>query len=725
VARLVLEELGWIFREQHESDRGIDAIVETVVDGRPTGRLIALQIKSGSSYFAEVCPGGGWVMRGPKRHRAYWLKHQLPVLVVLFDTNTGYGYWVHANPDTAKSTSKGYRIDIPAAQVLDASAKNQIEKIIDIWIKSRDGGRSSTHNDPLGQTATTAAELAELEELSTKAARQHHILVQLRGRYSQIARQSLKVGDDDQAHGEPIGMTGARADVTAQRERVQKPNASGRDGSSASAKATGLSTVTTERGRSLPTIWHHYNALRNDISTIDLVEQFTYLMLLKIAHEKVSDGGSRNSALVSLSSAWQFLLSLDGQNMIEEYDRILQKLGRRGDSIAVVFRAARNKILDPTELKKLISDLNTERLLGPGMEVESAVYEKLLAQVAEDLTSGAGQYFTPRQVIRAMVDCIQPAPDDTIGDPACGTGGFLIVARDYIERHHRSLAGRQCNGQIGNGISGVELAQGPAQLATMNLLLHGIGAPGDSSAIEIRDALAEPPRSHASLVLSNPPWGRAPQTRAGYARNDFWVTTHDMALNFIQHIVSMLAVPGRAAVVLPDGALFARGGAETIRRHLLSQCDVHTLLRLPTGVFYARGVKANVLFFDKRSASPDTPQTSTLWVYDFRTGQRFTSTGDRLTQEHLKDFVRCYRPGEPRDSRIETMRFKPFGYDELMTRDGVNLDITWRDDSCQDDAYLELTVTARALLEEFDDMLTDLTVLVESIEQANDPPSSP
>ena len=195
------------------------------------------------------------------------------------------------------------------------------------------------------------------------------------------------------------------------------------------------------------------------------------------------------------------------------------------------------------------------------------------------------------------------------------------------------------------------------------------------------------PSSYPSVVLANPPFGRkssitvvvedgrASREDIEYARQDFWVTTKNKQLNFVQHIASMLGIPGRAAVVVPDNVLFEGGAGETVRRRLLKQFDVHTLLRLPTGIFYAGGVKANVLFFDKKPGLPDACRTSTLWVYDFRTGQHFTLKQNRLTREHLDDFVKCYSPGEPRGTRTETERFKSFGYDELIAREKVNLDI--------------------------------------------------
>jgi type I restriction enzyme M protein len=736
VAKLILAKLRWDFHELRESDHGIDAIVEITVDGLRTGKLIALQIKSGSSYFAKKSSEGEWILRGAKkRHLAYWLEYQLPVLVVLYDTHAGCGYWVHVNSDTAKFTSKGFRIGIPSAQILDASAKPQIEKII------------------TNRTTIAAEERAELEQMSHQAADQRQLLAQLTTRLNgQITRLDIEFGGHRQVGEVPTRLSadqaqipslldraqqadGTATHVIAQLGDAQEANTAGRDTPFTPYRAIGPLVEDTGHLRLLSMLWHYYDALRNDgISAIDCVEQISYLLLLKMGHERTASEGFGGQKLAPIGSALQSLLNLDGQDLSEEYARVLRELGQRKDAIGVVFRQAHNRILDPVKLKNLIADLNKERWSDQSMDVKGDAYEELLAKGAEDLISGAGQYFTPRELIAKIVECVQPDSDDIISDPACGTGGFLIEARHYIERHNSSsLTVRQREIHAGNEISGVELAKGPAQLARMNLLLHNISTPGNPSSIEVRDALAKPPRNHPSVVLSNPPWsyrssslvvGGDGRGEAGYTRRDFWVTTSSTPLNFIQHIVSMLDVPGRAAIVLPDNVLFAGGAAETIRRRLLSQYDVHTLLRLPTGFFYSGGIKANVLFFDKKSVSPGTAQTSTLWIYDFRTGQRFTQTENRLTRKHLDDFVRCYRPGEGRHRRVETTRFKPFSYDELIARDKANLDISWLDDSSQMATDLSLTVTARAMLEDITGLLAELTTVVETLERANDRPPS-
>ncbi|GLZ05946.1 DNA methyltransferase [Actinomadura sp. NBRC 104412] len=494
---------------------------------------------------------------------------------------------------------------------------------------------------------------------------------------------------------------------------------------------------TPETRRLVAKLWNYCDVLRDDgVSTIDYVEQLTFLLFLKMGHERATRRSFPDESLKPVANAWQTLLDADGEDLEDEYNHILRRFGQREDTLGVIFRKAQNKIQDPAKLKRLIVDLiDKERWSSQGVDVKGDAYEELLAKGAEDIKSGAGQYFTPRELIAAMVDCLQPGPDDTISDPACGTGGFLLAAYDYIQRHHGSeLTPEQRDRLAGGGISGTELVDGTARLAAMNMLLHGIGKPTGQSLIEVRDALAESPRNYPSVVLANPPFGRkssitivgedgrASREDIEYNRQDFWVTTKNKQLNFVQHIASMLGIPGRAAVVLPDNVLFEGGAGETIRRRLLKQFDVHTMLRLPTGIFYAGGVKANVLFFDKQPARPDEPWTANLWVYDFRTGQHFTLKQNRLTREHLNDFVECYRPGEPREKREETERFKPFSYEELIARDKANLDITWlKDPSLEDaDGLLPPDVIAREIVEDLQAALAEFTAVAEALEQAKD-----
>jgi type I restriction enzyme M protein len=382
------------------------------------------------------------------------------------------------------------------------------------------------------------------------------------------------------------------------------------------------------------------------------------------------------------------LLDRDGPELEAHYTLVLTKLGSEPALLGLIFRKAQNRIQDPAKLKRLIVDLiDGETWLGLDVDVKGDAYEGLLQKNAEDLKSGAGQYFTPRALIGAMVDCIQPRSGEMITDPACGTGGFLLAAHDYISRNY-DLDRDEKRFLRDEALHGVEIVDNTARICAMNLFLHGIGgtSPDATPPIAVRDALLAEPPEKVDLVLANPPFGRkssitisgedgaASREAATVPRPDFWATTANKQLNFVQHIRSMLKINGRAAVVVPDNVLFEGGAGKTVRRRLLEDCDLHTLLRLPTGVFYAQGVKANVIFFERRAASSE-PATSELWVYDFRTNQHFTLKTKQMKREDLEPFVQAYRPGQPLSAREESVNFKRWTYEELAERDGFNLDI--------------------------------------------------
>jgi type I restriction enzyme M protein len=440
-------------------------------------------------------------------------------------------------------------------------------------------------------------------------------------------------------------------------------------------------------------LWSYCELLRHSgVSTLDYVEQLTYLLFLKMVQEKknrklnkltIDDGGFD----------WASLVRLSGTEMSDRYDAILEGLANRTGMIGSIFKGARSKISEPAVLERLAKDLiDKYQWNSTDRDVKGDAYEGLLQRGAEDRKTGAGQYFTPRAVIDAMVDCVQPTLDDTIMDPACGTGGFLIAAATYLEQKNPAATDEQRRRLRNSGITGVELVNETARLASMNMLLHDVGLPNGNPVIRVADSLATEPKQRATLVLANPPFGVGTISGANYSetRKDLWTSTTNKQLNFIQHIYTLLEMDGRAAVVVPDNVLFEAGAGETIRRKLLQNCDVHTLLRLPTGIFYANGVKANVLFFEKRHPQADgAPATSKLWVYDFRTNQHFTMKQNPLRREHLQDFVDCYMPGKSRDERSGTERFKAYTYDELIARDKINLDLTFlKDESLTDAASL-------------------------------------
>ncbi|RBY96869.1 SAM-dependent DNA methyltransferase [Blastococcus sp. TF02-8] len=488
----------------------------------------------------------------------------------------------------------------------------------------------------------------------------------------------------------------------------------------------------TEARRLVDKLWSYCNVLRDDgVSTIEYTEQLTYLLFLKMAHERETRP-LKPERIVPAHCSWQRLLDADGDELELTYRHILEDLARQPGVLGVVFRKAQNRIQDPAKLKRLIVDLiDKENWSASGTDIKGDAYESLLAKGAEDIKSGAGQYFTPRPLIEAMVDCLQPNAADTVIDPAAGTGGFLLAAHDYASKHAQDMTPEERDHLRDGFAHGVELVDGTARLAAMNLILHGIGKPSGQSLIEVKDALLADPGQRYSVVLSNPPFGRKSSiTMVGadgrearedreIERADFVVTTANKQLNFLQHIATIMKMSGRAAVVLPDNVLFEGGAGETIRKKLLRDYDVHTLLRLPTGIFYAQGVKANVLFFDKKPAA-DHAWTEKLWVYDLRTNQHFTLKQNPLRRSHLDEFVESVRPGRPRTERVERERFRAFTYDEIVARDKANLDITWlKDASLEDlDDLPAPEVIAREIVDDLTAALAEFEAVALALEEA-------
>ena len=464
-------------------------------------------------------------------------------------------------------------------------------------------------------------------------------------------------------------------------------------------------------------LWNYCNVLRDDgVSYGDYVEQLTYLLFLKMADEQTKPPFNKPSTIPE-GFDWQSLLVKDGDALESHYRHILETLGKVKGMLGVIFRKAQNKIQDPAKLKRLTKLINDETWMGMDIDVKGTIYEGLLEKNAEDIKSGAGQYFTPRPLIKAMIEVMSPEPGMTIYDPACGTGGFLLAVHDYISKQY-PLDKEQKRFLRFNTLGGKDIVDSVARLCVMNLYLHGIG--GEESPIEVGDSLISDPGTRYDMVLTNPPFGRkssitivngegrADRESLVYERQDFSATTSNKQLNFLQHVKTLLKINGGAGIVVPDNVLFEGGAGETVRRKLLAECDVHTLLRLPTGVFYAQGVKANVLFFDRKPAS-EKPWTEKLWIYDLRTNTHFTLKENPLKFEHLQDFIKCYNP-ENRHNRQEIERFKAFNYDELMQRDKVSLDIFWlRDESLEDSDKLpppeiiasEITENLQSALEQF------------------------
>ena len=479
-------------------------------------------------------------------------------------------------------------------------------------------------------------------------------------------------------------------------------------------------------------LWNYCNVLRDDgMSYGDYVEQLTFLLFLKMDDESASVLGKASA--IPAEYNWASLRRLSGDELEVQYRQTLTTLGQGSGLIPVIFRKAQNKIQDPAKLERLVELIDGETWIGLDIDVKGEIYEGLLEKNAQDTKSGAGQYFTPRPLIKAMVDVMHPEPGTTICDPACGTGGFLLAAHDYV-KDHNPLDRDQWDHLNHSALHGWEIVDNTARLCVMNLYLHGIGTNGGDSPIHVADSLAAHPGQYFDMVLTNPPFGKKSSvtfvTDEGeirresqtIVRDDFWTSTSNKQLNFVQHVRSILQQHGRAAVVVPDNVLFEGGAGEVVRRRLLNECDVHTLLRLPTGIFYAQGVKANVLFFDRKPAS-ETPWTKTLWIYDLRTNQNFTLKTNPLSRPDLDEFVACYHP-ENRNERTATWsedipegRWRAYSYDELMGRDKVNLDIFWlRDESLEDSANLpDPDVLAREIVEELEAALAQFNGILEEL----------
>lgn len=473
-------------------------------------------------------------------------------------------------------------------------------------------------------------------------------------------------------------------------------------------------------------LWNYCNVLRDDgLSYQDYLEQLTFLLFLKMADEQAKPPFNR-PAIVPGGLDWESIVRLDGDSLEAQYIHVLNELGKYPGTLGVVFRKAQNRIQDPAKLRRLVVDLiGQEQWMTLDADVKGDAYEGLLAKNAEDVKSGAGQYFTPRSLIQAIADVMRPTASMRVCDPACGTGGFLLAA--YERMKATALDPDEKRFLRNEAFRGWEIVDSTARLCAMNLLLHGISAPESPSIVTVDDALRSAPSEHFDMVLANPPFGRksaykvinalgeAESQDMSYLRDDFWATTSNKQLNFLQHIKTLLNINGRAAVVLPDNVLFEGGAGETIRRKLLDECDVHTLLRLPTGIFYAGGVKANVLFFDRKPPA-EKPWTDKLWIYDFRTNQNFTLKTRALKRADLNDFVACYNP-DNRYERTETERFKSFTYDELVARDKASLDIFWlRDESLEDSDNLPAPeVIAAEIVEDLQAALDQFAAIASSL----------
>lgn len=440
-------------------------------------------------------------------------------------------------------------------------------------------------------------------------------------------------------------------------------------------------------------VWGMCSALRDDgVSYGDYLEQLTYLIFLKMSDEYSKPPYNRDTGIPK-EYGWSDMNTLKGAELETKYKEILEKLGEQNGILGKIFQGATNKISNIAILYRVVQMINNEKWVSMSSDVKGEIYEGLLQKNAEDIKSGAGQYFTPRPLIKAMVECLRPEPKKTVADPCCGSGGFFLATQSFITENYQ-LDREEKEFLKNKTFYGNELVATTYKMALMNLYLHNIGDIYNDVPITLSDALLTDPGTRTDYVLTNPPFGKKSSITFTnedgeqesedlvYNRQDFWTTSSNKQLNFIQHINTILKSNGKAAVVVPDNVLFEGGAGETVREKLLETTNLHTILRLPTGIFYKPGVKANVIFFDKRPASPEK-QTKKVWFYDFRTNIHFTLKQNPLKYSDLKDFVSCYNP-ENINLRKETWsennpegRFRCFDIDDIFKRDKKSLDIFW------------------------------------------------
>ncbi len=482
-------------------------------------------------------------------------------------------------------------------------------------------------------------------------------------------------------------------------------------------------------------LWNFCSVLRDDgVSYGDYVQQLTNLLFLKMADEQTKPPFKKKS-VIPKKYDWSTLTSKSGDELETHYRHVLENLARESDLLGVIFRKSQNKIQDPAKLERLIKLIDgdskdKDRILWMGMDIDvkGEIYEGLLEKNAEDVKSGAGQYFTPRALISAIVDVIAPKPRETVGDPACGTGGFFLSTHKHLIGSF-NLDPDQKKFLREKTFKGWDIVTEVVRLCAMSMYLHGIGS--TESQIVAGDSLISDPGDRFDIVMTNPPFGKKSSTKIfseegkaeretlSYERDDFWATTSNKQLNFLQHVKTILKNNGRCAIVVPDNVLFEGGAGETVRKNMLEQMNCHTLLRLPTGIFYAGGVKANVLFFDKKPARTDGKAwTEKLWIYDFRTNQHFTLKENQLSREHLNDFVKCYN-AKNISKRKETERFRAYSYDDLIKRDKTSLDIFWlKDDSLEDlEGLPPPEVLSEEIKENLESALDSVNELIDSIRE--------
>ena len=406
------------------------------------------------------------------------------------------------------------------------------------------------------------------------------------------------------------------------------------------------------------------------VGATDYLIQLTYILFLKMDFEKEELGlGSK----IPEGYKWKDFCSLNGEDLVEKYEEILKELSKQDGIIGTIFTKAANKIDRPSYLKKVIDMVGEHNWYMMEGDFKGALYESILEKNGLDKKSGAGQYFTPRPLINAIVDCVNPKIGETVADPACGTAGFLLCAYEHMKNENRDVEKQKF--LKNHTFFGADNTSLVVTMASMNLYLHDIGV--NKSPIICQDSLIDKSDLMFDVILANPPFGTRPQGSADVSANrPEFEKTSDNQVNFLQHIMSIVKTGGRVGVVLPDSVLADSGATARVRKKLLEEFNLHTILRLPTGIFYAQGVKTNVLFFEKGKSTKD------IWFYDYRTGIKHTLVQNPLKRSDLDDFVDCYCVGHLED-RKETYskdnpngRWRKFSLSDIEN-ESFKLDLKW------------------------------------------------
>jgi len=404
----------------------------------------------------------------------------------------------------------------------------------------------------------------------------------------------------------------------------------------------------------------------------DYITQLTYILFLKMDHEKEELG---LGSTIPDGYKWKDIVDLSGNDLVEKYEEILKDLSEKGGLIGTIFTRATNKIDRPVMLAEVFKMVAGENWYMMDGDLKGAIYERILEDNGQDKKSGAGQYFTPRALIKAIVDVVDPKINETVGDPCCGTGGFLLAAYDHMKSQSKDIEKQKF--LKNNALFGADITPLVVTLASMNLFLHDIGV--DRSPVKLQDSLIETNDDLFQVIMTNPPFGTRPQGSVEvYANRPEFIKTSDNQVNFLQHIMSIVKTGGRVGVVLPDSVLTDQGATAKVREKLLKDYNLHTILRLPTGIFYANGVKTNVLFFDKGEPTKD------IWVYDYRTGVKHTMATKPMKRADLDEFVACYCSGHLEDRNPlydkdtnPNGRWRRFTEEEVKKAD--TLDFKWLD----------------------------------------------